>query len=166
MRESVSTAFLVLLETLTPTERAVFLLREVFVYDYATISDVVGRTETACRQLLRRARRRIDEGRPRFEADPARGAEMADRFLAAAATGTSPRWRRCSRRTWSWWPTAAATPRRSTHRCRVGPGWPGSSWACSDPRVAWVSSPTAWWSAGNRGTGRRRGRPHRQRLQP
>src|SRR5580704_3910064 len=67
MSDSLSMAFLVLLESLAPTERAVFLLREVFSYDYAEIADITGKTEAACRQTFARSRRRIDEGRPRFE---------------------------------------------------------------------------------------------------
>ena len=61
-------AFLVLLESLTPVERAVFLLREVFDYGYDEIARIVDRTEDNCRQLYVRARRHVDEGRPRFEA--------------------------------------------------------------------------------------------------
>src|SRR5919106_856108 len=66
--DSLSMAFLVLLESLTPVERAVFLLREVFDYDYAEIAKIVQRNEDNCRQLYVRARRHIDQGRPRFEA--------------------------------------------------------------------------------------------------
>src|SRR5690348_4677335 len=65
--DSLSMAFLVLLESLAPAERAVFLLREVFSYDYGEIAGITGKTEAACRQVFTRARRRIDEGRPRFE---------------------------------------------------------------------------------------------------
>ena len=66
--DSLSMAFLVLLESLTPVERAVFLLREVFDYGYAEIAKIVQRSEDNCRQLYVRARRHIDRGRPRFEA--------------------------------------------------------------------------------------------------
>jgi DNA-directed RNA polymerase specialized sigma24 family protein len=66
--DSLSMAFLVLLESLTPVERAVFLLREVFDYGYPEIAKIVQRSEDNCRQLFVRARRHIDEGRPRFEA--------------------------------------------------------------------------------------------------
>ena len=68
MADSLSMAFLVLLEDLKPVERAVFLLREVFEYDYPEIADVVGKSETNCRQLFARARKRIEMGTPRFEA--------------------------------------------------------------------------------------------------
>jgi RNA polymerase sigma-70 factor (ECF subfamily) len=85
--DSLSQAFLVLLEQLSPVERAVFLLREVFGYDYGQIARVVERSEENCRQLLARARRHVDAGRPRFEADRAKRAELVHRFLAAAAEG-------------------------------------------------------------------------------
>jgi RNA polymerase sigma-70 factor (ECF subfamily) len=80
-------AFLVLLESLTPVERAVFLLREVFDYDYAEIAKIVRRSEDNCRQLYVRARRHIDEGRPRFEASRERRDALAQRFFAAAQQG-------------------------------------------------------------------------------
>ena len=85
--DSLSMAFLVLLESLAPAERAVFLLREVFGYDYSEIADVTGKTEAACRQTFARARRRIDEGRPRFETSRAEGDELTALFLAAADGG-------------------------------------------------------------------------------
>ena len=80
-------AFLVLLESLAPAERAVFLLREVFGYDYSEIAGITGKTEAACRQTFTRARRRIDEGRPRFETSRAEGDELTALFLAAADGG-------------------------------------------------------------------------------
>jgi RNA polymerase sigma-70 factor (ECF subfamily) len=80
-------AFLVLLESLAPAERAVFLLREVFGYDYSEIAGTTGKTEAACRQTFARARRRIDEGRPRFETSRAEGDEITALFLAAADGG-------------------------------------------------------------------------------
>jgi RNA polymerase sigma-70 factor (TIGR02957 family) len=85
--DSLSMAFLVLLESLAPAERAVFLLREVFGYDYGEIAGITGKTEAACRQTFVRARRRIDEGRPRFEASRAEGEEITSLFLAAASGG-------------------------------------------------------------------------------
>ena len=85
--DSLSMAFLVLLESLTPVERAVFLLREIFDYDYAEIAKIVQRSEDNCRQLYVRARRHIDEGRPRFEASREQRDELAQRFLAAAQQG-------------------------------------------------------------------------------
>jgi RNA polymerase sigma-70 factor (TIGR02957 family) len=85
--DSLSMAFLVMLESLAPAERAVFLLREVFGYDYKDIADATGKTEAACRQIFTRARRRIDEGRPRFETSRAEGEELTSLFLAAASGG-------------------------------------------------------------------------------
>jgi RNA polymerase sigma-70 factor (TIGR02957 family) len=85
--DSLSMAFLVLLESLSPAERAVFLLREVFGYGYDDIAEAVGKTEPACRQIFARARRRIDEGRPRFETSRAEGEELTGLFLAAARGG-------------------------------------------------------------------------------
>lgn len=87
LAESLSIAFLALLESLTPFERAVFLLRRVFEFDYAEIAEVVGKSQASCRQLVSRAARRLGEGAPRFRVDPARGGELASRFLAACASG-------------------------------------------------------------------------------
>jgi RNA polymerase sigma-70 factor, ECF subfamily len=79
--------FLVLLETLTPVERAVFLLREVFEYDYDEVARVVGKSEENCRQIALRARRQVQAGRPRFEASKARREELARRFFQAVGEG-------------------------------------------------------------------------------
>jgi hypothetical protein len=68
--ESLSIAFLVILETLSPTERAVYSLKEVFGYKFGEVACMVQKSEPNCRQLLRRVRRRIDERRPRFESSP------------------------------------------------------------------------------------------------
>jgi RNA polymerase sigma-70 factor (TIGR02957 family) len=87
MSDSLSMAFLVLLESLTPTERAVFLLHEVFGYDYKEIAEITGKSEPNCRQIFVRARHHVDEGRPRFEASRERREEVARRFLAATAGG-------------------------------------------------------------------------------
>ena len=75
--DSLSMAFLVLLESLTPVERAVFLLREVFDYGYDEIADVVGKSEDNCRQIAVRARRQIELHKPRFEASRERREELA-----------------------------------------------------------------------------------------
>jgi RNA polymerase sigma-70 factor, ECF subfamily len=85
--DSLSMAFLVLLESLSPVERAVFLLREVFDYPYSDIAEVIGKSEDNTRQLLVRARRRVDERKPRFEADRRRREELASRFFAAVEDG-------------------------------------------------------------------------------
>jgi RNA polymerase sigma-70 factor (ECF subfamily) len=85
--DSLSLAFLVVLETLSPVERAVFLLREVFGYDYDEIARVVGKSDTNCRQIAVRARRHVDARRPRFEASRAQRDELAERFFAACIDG-------------------------------------------------------------------------------
>jgi RNA polymerase sigma-70 factor (ECF subfamily) len=85
--DSLSMGFLVLLESLTPVERAVFLLHDVFQYDFAEISRIVGKAEGNCRQISVRARRRIGEGKPRFEASRAQKEELARRFFEAARDG-------------------------------------------------------------------------------
>jgi RNA polymerase sigma-70 factor, ECF subfamily len=85
--DSVSMAFLVLLESLSPVERAVFLLREVFGYGYDEIAEVVGKTQGNCRQLAARARRHVEARRPRFEASRRQRDELARRFLAAVEDG-------------------------------------------------------------------------------
>jgi RNA polymerase sigma factor (sigma-70 family) len=87
MADSLSLSFLVLLETLSPVERAVFLLREVFDYGYDEIAEIVDKSEANCRQIFARARKRIDEGKPRFEADKRQQRELASRFLAALENG-------------------------------------------------------------------------------
>jgi RNA polymerase sigma-70 factor (TIGR02957 family) len=85
--DDVSLAFLMLLERLSPVERAVFLLREAFGYDYDDISRVVGRSAAHCRQLLHRAREHLESSGHRFESSPAGRKELADRFFAACAEG-------------------------------------------------------------------------------
>ena len=87
MSDSLSMAFLVLLESLTPTERAVFLLHEVFGYDYKEIAGITGKSEANCRQILTRARHHVDDGKPRFDASREQREEVARRFFAAAAGG-------------------------------------------------------------------------------
>jgi RNA polymerase sigma-70 factor (ECF subfamily) len=85
--ETVSTAFLVLLEALSPVERAVFVLRDVIGYEYAEIADVVGKSEANCRQIFARAKRRINDGKPRFEATHEDRDRLASEFLAAMNDG-------------------------------------------------------------------------------
>jgi len=87
MSDSLSMAFLVLLESLTPTERAVFLLHEVFGYDYAEIAEITGKSEPNCRQIFARARHHIDEGKPRFDASREQRDEVARRFFDAVSGG-------------------------------------------------------------------------------
>jgi RNA polymerase sigma-70 factor, ECF subfamily len=85
--DSLSMAFLVLLESLSPVERAVFLLREVFDYDYDEIAKVVGKSEDNCRQISVRARRQVEAKKPRFEASRKRREELAQRFFDAVTNG-------------------------------------------------------------------------------
>jgi RNA polymerase sigma-70 factor, ECF subfamily len=85
--DSLSMAFLVLLESLSPVERAVFLLREVFDYGYEEIAVVVGKSEENCRQIAVRARRQVEAKKPRFEPSRKRRDELARRFFDAIGDG-------------------------------------------------------------------------------
>jgi RNA polymerase sigma-70 factor (ECF subfamily) len=85
--DSLSLAFLILLERLSPVQRAVFLLHDVFGYGYAEIAGLVGRSEDNCRQIAARARRHVEAGRPRFEASRRQREELARRFFAAVDQG-------------------------------------------------------------------------------
>ncbi|MYS11983.1 RNA polymerase sigma-70 factor [Streptomyces sp. SID6041] len=87
LADSVSLAVLVVLESLSPPERAVFVLREAFGFPYAEIAAALDRSEAAVRQLAGRARRHVDERRPRYDVDPAARRDLTERFLAAAAGG-------------------------------------------------------------------------------
>jgi RNA polymerase sigma-70 factor, ECF subfamily len=87
LADSLSMAALLLLERLSPLERAVFVLREVFGFGFPEIAAAVGRSEPACRQLAVRARRHMEAGRPRFEADRREREELAARFFDALRTG-------------------------------------------------------------------------------
>jgi RNA polymerase sigma-70 factor, ECF subfamily len=104
LADSVSTAALLLLERLSPLERAVFVLRDVFAFDFPEIAAAVGRSEVACRQLAVRARQHMAAGRPRFETDARVRAELSSRFFEALRDGD----------------VAGLPP---TGRC--WPGWPG-----------------------------------------
>jgi RNA polymerase sigma-70 factor (ECF subfamily) len=84
LADDLSLAFLVVLERLTPDERAVFLLREAFDYKFSEIAEIVGKSPANCRQIGARARRHVLTERPRFEPSPAVREELAARFLAAA----------------------------------------------------------------------------------
>ena|SRR5215831_6874437 len=85
--DSISMAFLVLMERLTPTERAVFLLRDVFDYEYSEIAQTVNQSGSNCRQILRRARQHIKEARPRFDPSPQQRDKLLKEFLDASARG-------------------------------------------------------------------------------
>src|SRR5256884_7065174 len=88
--ESISLAFLLLLEQLQPIERAVFLLREVFEYDYAEIASFLGKSEVACRQWFSRAKKHRGDHRPRFPTSPDTHRQLLTGFLQAAQTGEMP----------------------------------------------------------------------------
>lgn len=87
LSESVRMAFLIMLERLTPAQRAVFLLRDVFDYEYADIARIIGKSESAVRQIAVRARARVREDRPRFDVQIERQNALVDRFFAAMEAG-------------------------------------------------------------------------------
>ncbi|WP_430480133.1 RNA polymerase sigma-70 factor [Streptomyces sp. P11-1] len=91
LADSVSFAVLVVLESLSPLERAVFVLREAFGFPYAEIAAALDRTEPAVRQLAGRARRHVGERKPRYVVDPAERRDLTERFLAAASGGSIER---------------------------------------------------------------------------
>jgi RNA polymerase sigma-70 factor (ECF subfamily) len=85
--DSVSLAMLIVLETLSPLERAVFVLREAFSFSYPDIAEIIGRSEPAVRQLASRAREHVAGNRPRFDADRLTRRRVTEQFLAACASG-------------------------------------------------------------------------------
>ena len=88
--DTLSLAFLVVLEALSPKERAVFLLHDVFAYDFAAVGEIIGESEVYCRQLARRARAHMAERRPRFATDPEQRERLTERFLQAVTDGDMP----------------------------------------------------------------------------
>jgi Sigma-70, region 4 len=90
MADSLSLAMLVLLESLSPEQRAVLLLHDVFDYDHAQIAQIIGKSEEAVRQLATRARRHVEQRRPRFQTTREQRDELAARFFAAAEHGDLP----------------------------------------------------------------------------
>jgi len=85
--ETLSMAFLLMMERLTPVERATFLLREVFEFDYSEIASLVGENEVNCRQIFRRAKQHVTTERPRFRSSPQKQQDLLKRFLQATGTG-------------------------------------------------------------------------------
>lgn len=85
--DSLSIAFLVLLEQLSPAERAVFLLHEVFDYEYSEIAEILGKQEDACRQLFSRAKQHLVHNRPRYTSTPAEHNALLQQFMGAALNG-------------------------------------------------------------------------------
>ena len=107
--ESISMAFLVLLESLTPTERAVFLLREVFEYDYSEISRIVDRDEAACRQLFSRAKKHIANNRPRFTPSSEAHERIVTGFLRAVEAGQMDKLENFLAEDVTWWSDGGGT---------------------------------------------------------
>jgi RNA polymerase sigma-70 factor (ECF subfamily) len=87
LAESLTQAFLLMLERLSPDERAAFLLRTVFEYEYAEIAEVVGKSEVHVRQLVSRAKQRLERDEARFRPAPAEASDLAERFVAACRAG-------------------------------------------------------------------------------
>jgi RNA polymerase sigma-70 factor (ECF subfamily) len=87
MHDSISFAFLMLLEELTPLERAVFLLRETFDYEYDEIATILGKEPEACRQVFSRAKKHVAEGKPRFTPAPEAHRRLLSQFMQATGTG-------------------------------------------------------------------------------
>jgi RNA polymerase sigma-70 factor, ECF subfamily len=87
LADSLSMAFLVMLESLSPVERAAFLLREVFDYEYSEIAAALDKSEAACRQIVKRARESVAERRPRFAPSPEHRDRLTQEFVSACATG-------------------------------------------------------------------------------
>ncbi|GAA3846814.1 hypothetical protein GCM10022226_83050 [Sphaerisporangium flaviroseum] len=110
--ESVSMAMLVVLETLSPLERAVFVLKEVFDFSHAEIAQAVERSEAAVRQAAHRAREHVQARRPRFTADRSRQREVTERFFAAATGGdiSTSAWRRRTSQLRCRTPTTESSP--------------------------------------------------------
>jgi RNA polymerase sigma factor (sigma-70 family) len=150
LADTLSMAFLVLLETLSPTERAVFLLREVFEFDYPQIAGILDKTEPYCRQLMHRARQHVDVRKPRFDAGVQERTNSRPGSSPPSRTAISTRSSRCSPLT--SWPTAtvAATarrcPGRSTAGTRCSGCWrrsagPPPNTACTSSRCRSTGSP-------------------------
>jgi RNA polymerase sigma-70 factor (ECF subfamily) len=165
MSDSLSLAVLVLLESLSPEQRAVLLLHDVFSYGYAEIATIVGKTEDNVRQLASRARRHVDERQPRFQSTPEQRDELARRFFAAAERGdvghleallahdvhltgdgggkvtalarTLRGRRRVARTILSWMQRAARVPGIDIHLAEVN-GGPGALFLAADQRVVGV----------------------------
>jgi RNA polymerase sigma factor (sigma-70 family) len=172
LADSLSMAALLLLERLSPLERAVFVLREVFGFGFPEVASAVGRSEAACRQLALRARRHMDTGRPRFQVDRREREELAERFFDAftrqarapgaggGPVGGRPRGEPGSPRLTPR-PTSRRScvrVRRSTSPFRGGASTPAercSTWTDGPPHVPYSSPMTvlAIWAAGSRPSG-------------
>ena len=89
LADSLTNAFMMIIETLSPVERAVFLLHEIFGYDFTEVSEMVGKSEANCRQMAVRARERLAARRPRFQADRHKAEKLLNRFMLACQQGDS-----------------------------------------------------------------------------
>ncbi|MEV4890598.1 sigma-70 family RNA polymerase sigma factor [Nonomuraea sp. NPDC055795] len=139
--ESVSIALLVVLETLTPLERAVFVLHEVFAYQHTEIAAMLDRTPAAIRQLAHRAREHVRARRVRAGVDRRTHQEVTERFVEAAFGGDMAALLECSRPTSPYGPTAAANRRQAgLGRSTAGTTWPGH-WS-QVPAISTRTSPT------------------------
>jgi len=87
LRDTLAVGMLLVLESLSPLERAVFVLREAFAWDYEDVAEALGRSPDAVRQLARRAHQHVEQARPRFAVDERRAAESTERFLRACLDG-------------------------------------------------------------------------------
>ena len=133
LAESVSMAMMVVLETLSPDERAVFVLREVFGFDYDEIGSAVGKSAAAARQSAHRAREHVQARRKRFESvDPKQSMQSPRNSSRPQPPAIWTDWCRCWRRMWCGPPTAMARSARRDDRSRVRTTSPSSSWVCSD----------------------------------
>ena len=119
LADSLSLAFLVLLERLTPVERAVFLLHEVFDYPYEEIAGIVEKSAANCRQIGQRARRHIHADRPRFDPSPAEQERLTQQFVESCTTRRSG---------------CASRPPRGRYYALVGQRREGAGGAAPDPR--------------------------------
>ncbi len=152
--DSLSMAFLVLLETLTPTERAVFLLREVFEFDYPRIAGMLGKSEPYCRQLLSRARQHVEARKPRFDADERERRRLAVRFFDAVEAGDlEPLVTMLADDVVTYGDGVATAPccsSRSTAGTRCWGCWPCSPTRSGSSTSTWSTSPStaspACWS--------------------
>ena len=124
LSDSLSMAFLVLLERLTPPERAVLLLRDVFGYGYDEIAEIIGKNEANCRQLAVRSREKVQQGKPRFESSVEKRWALAEKFFAAVEDGdTEGLVRLLADDAVMYGDGGGKAPARRS----PGPGWPGVS---------------------------------------
>ena len=172
LADSLSMAFLVLLEALSPVERAVFMLREVFGYDYPAVARLTGKTEVNCRQIFARARQRIAAGRaaagqPRTARPPRPGGRRARHWPAGSSrpprAATWTRCSACSRLTWCSTATAAARRRRSGAHGRAASGAAADGRPFPPRQVLGVSLGSPG-STASRARSLRRARPGGQRV--